>query len=378
MDKQHLKKLEKIFNKIGRIAAKGKDYYQEYSNYVEELVDKGDYGYFVEVMDLYFSMYLLDEADLSVVKKKTWKEILFQTKSSFLQKLSRLYKQKKIYQQSINIYSDDINITQTSLSDKYSVTYSVTGLTPSLNVYRTDGNIFVQVLDNTIDYIDIEKATWQTISGIYQPTQKTFIQDFYVSYNANSYTDINIDNLYVGFSFTMSVTPQKAYQQYQLVGLTSSDSYITGNVINYDMYSGDLNIEVQSFTGSGTNSVWIVEYISGTQSPIYRTEISTDFASEYVIGTTNVYDDEKYFYKFTIYKDPFIGTIEEIDTFNPGLQYLNLNKQYAQLLGQRKYFLKVTKASATQSVAVIYDNESYSEETNLIERYRLAINYLLS
>ena len=52
MDKLYKRKLEKIFNKVDSIATKGRDYYMDYNNYINELVEKGDYGAFQQMLCL--------------------------------------------------------------------------------------------------------------------------------------------------------------------------------------------------------------------------------------------------------------------------------------------------------------------------------------
>jgi hypothetical protein len=377
MNKQYQRKLDKIISKLDKIASKGKDFYLEYSNYVDELIQKGEYSNFVNALDIHYNIDIVNAIDVNTAKQNSWSEICFQTKDSFLRRLSNLYKQKKVYQQSTNIYSDDLNITQLSLSNKYSATFSEIGLSPSISFDRIDSNIFVTIDDSSIDYIEIERSKWETIDGIYQPVDNRFIQDLYISYNANSYTEVNVDGISYGDYITFSITPQKAYEQYQLLGITSSNHFIEGYVNSYNKANGNLNIQVESFTGSGTNSIWVINYLSGTQSPEYKTEISVDFASEYVVKT--VYrDSTEYNYRLNITKDPFLGTIEEFDTYSQNAKYLLQDKQYARLIGERKYYLIVTKVGATQSFGVIYDNPSLSEDSNLLERYRLAIDYLLS
>ena len=133
MDKLYKKKLEKIFNKIDNLAGKGKDNIIEYYKYIDELILKGDYGAFQETLYLFYEIDIIEAPDVQFVKDNTWNEIMFQTKSSFLKKLSRLYKQRGVYQQSYDIYSEDLNNVQISISDKLSSTYSVTGITSSIS-----------------------------------------------------------------------------------------------------------------------------------------------------------------------------------------------------------------------------------------------------
>jgi len=290
MDKLYRKKLEKIFNKIDNLASKGKDNITEYYKYIDELIDKGDYAAFQETLYLFYQIDISDAQDVQFVKKNTWDEIMFQTKSSFLKKLSRLYKNKSVYQQSYDIYSDDLNNVQISISDKLSSTYSVTGITPSISLERTDSVIYLSIGDTDIKNIDIYRSEW--VDGI--PVNDSLLQ-------------------------TISVT--------------------------------------QSY---------------------YKTEIPTSHGRQYLIKTTQVDPFVIYNYKVDIVKTPFIGSIYEIEEYSQDVKYLIQNKQYARLIGERKTYLEVKKVGVTQSHIIDYDNSTFTEEQNLLKRYELAIDILLS
>lgn len=394
MDKLYKKKLEKIFNKVDKLASKGKDNIQEFIDYINELVEKGDYSAFIETVYIFYAIDIYEEIDVNAAIEKSWKEILFQTKTPFLSKLSKLYKQKKVHQQSYAIYSDDASsVSQISLSNKYSVTYSVTGLTPSISFSKSAGNLLLQLNDNSIDYVEIKKATWQTTTSYvgepylvpttevvaYEPINQKLIDEFYVNYGAVSFTTINLDELVPLQSVTMSLDTGKSFQKYQLLKCNNVEGvYFDGYVNSYDTYNGELSIKIESASGSGTHSSWFVEYVSGTQSPTFSTNVSLEYEGEYVVFTQDFQNNEKWAYKLNVTKNAYLGDIEEIDTFNQDAKYLMQNKQYAKLIGARKSYLRVTKSGATQSFGVVYDNPSYSEDQNLLERYRLAIDYLLS
>lgn len=100
------KKLEKIYNKIDKISSKGRDNKLEYFKYINELVDKGDYSAFEETLLIYYGFDVSNEKDIESYKEDSWDIICQNTKTPFLTKLSKIYKQKGIYQSSFNIYID--------------------------------------------------------------------------------------------------------------------------------------------------------------------------------------------------------------------------------------------------------------------------------
>lgn len=101
------KRLEKIYNKIDKIASKGRDNQIEYYKYIDELIDKGDYSAFEEVLLIYYELDVNRKRDVDSYKKQSWEIICQKTKSSFLSNLSKLYKKKGIYQSSFDIFNDN-------------------------------------------------------------------------------------------------------------------------------------------------------------------------------------------------------------------------------------------------------------------------------
>jgi hypothetical protein len=383
MTNLYARKLEKIFNKVGQIASKGRDNKLEYTKYIDELIEKGDFVAFQEMLNIFFQIDTLDVADVSDIKSRTWNEICFQTKSSFLQKLSKLYKQKKVYQQSYNIYSENNNIVSISISDKLTYTFSATGLTPSISFEKKGEVVDLHVYDDNITTIQIQKAVWEVgESGNEEPTNIKFFEDFQISYLANSFTTFNPSQLNIGDAFTMSVTTTKQYIPNQLISVTWSGNYIEGTVQSYDSITGDTVMTITDTNGSSTYSLWVVDYLSGPKSVKFKTSIPTTQGSTYLITTTEKnpinFDYKKYYYKLSLELNPLLGQIYEIDIYDPNSAYLVQNKQYARLTGERKAYLQAQKVGATFSVIFDVENPALSDETNLITRYSQAISYLLS
>jgi hypothetical protein len=383
MTNLYTRKLEKIFNKVGQIASKGRDNKLEYTKYIDELIEKGDFVAFQEMLSIFYQIDTLNVADVSDIKSRTWNEICFQTKSSFLQKLSKLYKQKKVYQQSYNIYSENNNIVNISISDRLTYTFSATGLTSSINFEKNGEVVDLHVYDDNITTVQVQKAVWEVgDSGNEEPTNIKFFEDFQISYLANSFTTFNPSQLNIGDVFTMSVTTTKQYIPNQIISVTWSGNYIEGTVQSYDSITGDTVMTITDTNGSSTYSLWVVDYLSGPKSVKFKTSIPTTQGSTYLVTTTEknpiTFDYNKYYYKLALELNPLLGQIYEIDIYDPNSAYLVQNKQYARLTGERKAYLQAQKLGATFSVIFDVENPALSDETNLITRYSQAISYLLS
>jgi hypothetical protein len=288
------RKLEKIANQIDKLATKGKDNYLEYHKYIDELINKGDYATFEEALSIFYQIDVVDSRYVIDIRKTSWNEICFQTKSSFLTKLGKVYNQRNVYQQSYNIYSSNANTTQISLSNPLSITYSTTGLTPSIIINRVNDILNIEFYEPTIYSTEIYKSTW-------------------------------VD-------------------------------------------------------GSATQSD-LIQIITVTQ-PTHQTQIPTTHGSSYSITTyqRDSYPNNYsiYNYQFTVSKDPLLGQIIEIEQYSQDVKYLMQNKQYARIIGERKTYLEVLKVGATNSVIIDYDNTSWTEDQNLLQRYKLALDILQS
>jgi len=385
MDKVYKRKLEKIFNRVGKIASKGKDNVQEYFNLIDEMIEGGNYGAFIEVLDIFYDIDVIGEIDVNIVKTNTWKEILFQTKTPFLQKLSLLYKQREVYQQYNEIFLDK-PLLFPQISNKYSATFSYTSLTASIDFDRINDNFVMTVLDDSIDYIQIDRANW--INSV--PTDERLVDEYVISYSSVSNTHLNISSISTGSFITFSTDTDKNFMNSQIVkanrfsyqpGSTFSRyEEIIGEINSYDINTGQLVLSVDSFTWSGPNyqkGLWNINYLSGPKNPKFVTNIPVTHGGDYKISTIEN-NGKKWYYKLNLDSESFLGTIDELDTFNQGIEYLVQNKEFAKILGQRKVYLVVKRIGTTQSYGITYENPAFSPDQNLLRRYKLAVNYLVT
>jgi hypothetical protein len=294
------KKLEKYYNRIDKLAVKGKDKIFDYYNLVDEFIDKGEFDNFNQTLYYYYEINTsIYNGDLPKLKNKTWDLILFQTNSSFQKKLKSLYDSKSVYQQGFDIYSESVQTMGFQISEPLSVTYSVTTSTQSVIPFRYNDDIYFTISDD-IYHMELFKCEWILIDGIEQPYQKTL----------------------------------ELFQRFRI-----SASYST-----------------------------------------YLSEMSTTHGRQYLVRTysrnQNV-DFTRLNYKLDVSRNSLLGQIMEIDTFSPQSNYYFQNKGFANKMGLGKTLLDVTK-TGTYSILIEDNNDSLSEEANLLNRYRIALDYLLS
>lgn len=224
MNNLYRKKLEKIFNQVAKLAAKGKDNYIEYHKYIDEIINKGDYASFEEMLYIFYQIDIIDSRYVSDIRRSTWDEICFQTTSPFLVKLSKLYKQRNIFQQSFEIYSSDNNTTQTLLSNPFSATFSETGLTPSILISRVNDVFNLSLYDSTTYQVEIYTTTWDN-----GPTQSELIQRIEATQ-----------------SFYQTQIPTSHGRDY-LITTSQRDEY--PNATNYSIYNYHLSVSKDPLLG---------------------------------------------------------------------------------------------------------------------------------
>lgn len=97
--------IDKIYNKIDKIAKVGSDNFLEYYIYIDSLIKKGQYNTLLECLDI---KYKFDSnfKTLDEVKRQSWQTVLFSTLTPFQDSKKKLLKDKKVYQNQLNYYND--------------------------------------------------------------------------------------------------------------------------------------------------------------------------------------------------------------------------------------------------------------------------------
>ena len=108
------------------------------------------------------------------------------------------------------------------------------------------------------------------------------------------------------------------------------------------------------------------------------TQIPTTYVSEYLITSDERSPFNEYNYKIQLIKSNHLGTIKEIDLTSLTPEYLVYAKRVARFYGDFNTYLEVTKVGATSSMIIDYFDPKLSDDSNLLKRYSLAIDYLTS
>jgi hypothetical protein len=238
--------------------------------------------------------------------------------------------------------------------------------------------------------VDIKNKTWNDILFLTNTSFSKKLKKLYDSKNVYQIAfDIHSDSAsiiglttslplsitYSTTSSTQSVIPSK---NGNYVYLNTNDE----SVYKLDIFRAEWDIVDGTYQPipRSLKQLQTIE-VFATQS-LYQTQIPISHGREYLVKSYSRKASPNSFvklnYKLTLTKDSLIGKIVEIDTFTQKGEYFLQNKEFAKVMGNRTTYLEAIKTGATQSYIITSENLSLSEEQNLINRYKIAVEYLLS
>lgn len=261
-------------------------------------------------------------------------------------------------------------------------------------IIKGDYNYFEQTLYYKYDIditdfksiVDVKNKTWegvlfQTNTPMSKKIKKLFDKKGVYQMVFDIYND-SVDNINISVGSPLSSTYSTTSSS-QVVSLIRNGSNISidtndNNIYNIDIYYAqwENNIPVE-------DTVRLLESISPTQSVTpYSTEIPTSQGGSYLIRThmrsQSAIPYRELNYKVQIDRSYLLGQIVEVDQLSEDSKYYLQNKQFAKVIGARVTYLEVTKQGATSSVLIDNSTTNASEDTNLLNRYKIAVDYLLS
>lgn len=403
------KKIENIYSKIEKISSKGKLYYNEYSELINQFIINGEYSDFEMTLYDKYNINTKGMDSVKMVKEKSWVEILFQSDSNISKKIKKLLDNNYVYQISDSFYcSYYIGLTYSPS------TYSeISGSTCSVNfeIGNTDGvtKVYLDLIEpNDIKNINIYNYIHNTYSG-----------------DDNIYSNESIIQSSIG-RLIYSINLKSEYE-WGFISSTSSVIFpgfmsFYGTQPNCRFNKGDV---VKISNGNVESDIISkIKYIHGTQS-FYYTDVNlinkpdvilSGTISQYPTFNDNIYTnipitqngsyiikiDNTYYFKLTVVKDLFLGKIKELEQYTIDSKYYVSNKNIAKLEGRIETYLKVencnyTKESPYDNVIIIgnkdkctdkdlvyhykwdvddYETSSISDDSILLYRYQKALVYL--
>jgi hypothetical protein len=89
--------IDKLYQKIDKIAKVGRDNYINYYILVDNLIRNNQYSLWAETLEIKYDIFIQD-LSVTTAKKGSWNDILFKTNSTFQDLHKKLFKDKSIYQ----------------------------------------------------------------------------------------------------------------------------------------------------------------------------------------------------------------------------------------------------------------------------------------
>lgn len=132
------KDIEKIYSKIDKISKVGYDNFQEYYNYIDDMIFNSKYDILTQALLIKYNFDCLRYTNISDVKHKSWSVVLSKTNSNFQDDKYKLLKANNLYQIGIDIFRES--------------------KIPSISIHDTSGvggDILPVVLNGQIINIDI-------------------------------------------------------------------------------------------------------------------------------------------------------------------------------------------------------------------------------
>ena len=129
--------IDKIYKKIDKIAKNGRDGFQDYYDYIAEMLDKGQYGLFTQVLFIKYDFDSNKYSSIGDVRLKSWPLILSKTNTALQDGKYALLKSNNIYQTGL-LYYKQLPITTASIIDEYGTGADIKPIVENGGVIRID------------------------------------------------------------------------------------------------------------------------------------------------------------------------------------------------------------------------------------------------
>lgn len=103
------KRVDKIFKKLNQISQGGIDYIQDFKNYIDEIVDSGEYTIFEDVMFTKYGIDISNYNSIDRIKSELFEKIRFKTTNKSALSLKKTFDDKNVYQTGYHFYDKSTN-----------------------------------------------------------------------------------------------------------------------------------------------------------------------------------------------------------------------------------------------------------------------------
>lgn len=142
--------IEKIYQKIDKIAKSGHDHIQDYYDYVDDIILKGNYALYTQVLYIKYDFDYTKYLSTEMVKRNSWSVILLKTNSKLQDDLYNLFTDNNLHQVGPKVYGTSSNYIGTIREEDLYET-SISGLA------YTDPQ-FQRLVENRTLLLSVEKV----------------------------------------------------------------------------------------------------------------------------------------------------------------------------------------------------------------------------
>jgi hypothetical protein len=103
------KRILTIFNRIIQITQRGSDAYLTYYDYIDDIINNGEYSILQDMFLKYFKVDIRLWKNITILKQETWKIVSLNTDTTFMYRLKDYYDANNVYQIGQNIYDNTTN-----------------------------------------------------------------------------------------------------------------------------------------------------------------------------------------------------------------------------------------------------------------------------
>lgn len=236
--KEEKSKILKIYKTIYALSFGGRSNIMEYKTLIDEIMDRGDYSYLQQCLTINFSIDITNYASINEMKNDTWDQICFQTLTPIQERLKKLYKSRKVFQNGYDIYSDDLNYISMTFSGPLSSTYSL--IATQSQISFNNNASFVYLNNSNIFNIEFKRIKWVVKDGVRVPYE--LFEHYLINSGTYSYltqstyrTTIPRDH---GADYIVTTTSRDPYNKY-IYSLSISKDNILGKIEEVDSFENN-------------------------------------------------------------------------------------------------------------------------------------------
>ena len=170
------KDVDKVYQQIDKIAKLGSENYQQYYDFIDDIVTRQQYGLFTEVLLIKYNFESKNYLSVSDLRSNSWKHILHKTTTSFQDAKYNLLNKNNTYQIGLTYYNNNTNLIIGTISEVY--TYGA-----SISKFGYTADQYQKLIENKTSYLSVVKL------GVSQSVT-------FSSWNSSQSYDKNLLNLY--------------------------------------------------------------------------------------------------------------------------------------------------------------------------------------